>query len=195
MSSHIRLCVVGSRGITDPRILANAIHHCFGFLAQEGYPNAHLTQIVSGGAEGVDTLAAGWAVAHNVELREYLPDWERYGRGRSSPAPHIRNRIMVEHCDAVLGIWDGSSHGTRETLTLARRRGLPVYVCYTAIPDEEIMDAGAHLANGAAMVCTQDGEVISKLDDLRNNPEFTERLNAQFARERGQPAQHRFPGT
>lgn len=61
------------------------------------------TEIVSGGAKGIDTCAREYAIAHNIKLTEFLPDYRRYGRG----APKRRNSEIVQNCDMVIAFWDG----------------------------------------------------------------------------------------
>ena len=39
-----------------------------------------VTEIVSGGARGVDKKAADYAKSNNICLTEFLPDYARYGR-------------------------------------------------------------------------------------------------------------------
>ena len=80
--------------------------------------------IISGGAMGVDTYARMFAKKHNLNLVEYLPDYERYGRG----APLVRNKLIVENCDSVLAFWDGQSRGTKFTLDYAKELGKPVKI-------------------------------------------------------------------
>jgi len=38
----------------------------------------------------------------------------------------MRNRHMVERCDLLLSVWDGSPGGTGSTISYARQRGVPV---------------------------------------------------------------------
>lgn len=80
--------------------------------------------IVSGGARGVDTYAREFAKNHNLNLIEFLPEYEKYGRR----APLIRNRLIVENCDCVLAFWDGKSRGTKYTIDLAKELGKPVKI-------------------------------------------------------------------
>lgn len=82
------------------------------------------TEIVSGGAKGVDTCAREYALAHDIRLTEFLPDYRRYGRG----APLKRNLLIVENADLVLAFWDGASHGTKHTIDHAEKLGVPVRV-------------------------------------------------------------------
>ena len=102
----MRLAIVGSRKIKNIDL-----HEYIKDLGEQ--PDV----IVSGGANGVDTLAAEYAKSNGIELVVIRPDYDRYGRA----ATHIRNRQIVEQADAVLAIWDGESRGTLSTINIARR--------------------------------------------------------------------------
>ena len=86
-----------------------------------------VTEIVSGGAKGVDTSAKEYAQAHGIPLTEFLPDYRRYGRG----APLRRNITIIEYADLVLAFWDGKSRGTKYVIDQCRERGVPVIVQIT----------------------------------------------------------------
>ncbi|MFI3324994.1 MAG: hypothetical protein R3Y35_02340 [Clostridia bacterium] len=81
-------------------------------------------EIVSGGAKGVDSRARAYALAHNIKLTEFLPDYKKYGR----PAPLIRNRLIVDNADEVLAFWDEKSTGTIYTIKYAVQTGKPVHL-------------------------------------------------------------------
>lgn len=72
------------------------------------YLPKNTTEIVSGGARGIDTCAREYAQANGIKLTEFLPDYEKYGRG----APIKRNRKIIDYADAVIAFWDGRSRGT-----------------------------------------------------------------------------------
>ena len=80
--------------------------------------------IVSGGAIGADTYAKEFAISHNLKLIEFLPEYDKYGKS----APLVRNRQIVDNCDAVLAFWDGKSRGTKYTLDYANKMGKPVKI-------------------------------------------------------------------
>lgn len=80
--------------------------------------------IVSGGARGADTYAREFAKKHNLQLVEYLPEYDKYGR----TAPLVRNKLIVENCDCVLALWDGTSRGTKFTLDYAQKLGKPIKI-------------------------------------------------------------------
>ncbi|MBQ6824905.1 MAG: DUF2493 domain-containing protein [Clostridia bacterium] len=82
------------------------------------------TEIVSGGARGIDQCARRYALAHGIKLTEFLPDYESYGRG----APLRRNIQIIDYSDLVLAFWDGSSHGTRFVIEKCKERNTHVRV-------------------------------------------------------------------
>ncbi len=80
--------------------------------------------VVSGGAVGVDTLAAKLARARGLTVVEYLPDYDRHGRA----APLYRNTTIAESCDRLTAYWTQRSTGTVDALKKALERGKPVEV-------------------------------------------------------------------
>ena len=78
--------------------------------------------MVSGGAGGVDELAARWAMSNLVPLLELRPDYAAHG---PTAATHVRNAEIVKRATLVLVVWDGQSKGTLSTLRAARRLGRP----------------------------------------------------------------------
>ena len=83
-----------------------------------------VTEIVSGGARGVDRQAADFAKTHGIKLTEFLPDYARFGKG----APLKRNVQIAEYADAVLAFWDGKSKGTLFTIELFQKLNKKVEV-------------------------------------------------------------------
>ena len=73
------------------------------------YLPKNTSEIVSGGAKGVDTDAREYAEKNKIPLKEFLPDYRRYGRG----APLKRNIEIIEYADKVIAFWDGKSRGTK----------------------------------------------------------------------------------
>ena len=76
------------------------------------YLPENTTEIVSGGAKGVDSCAKEYAEKNGVKLTEFLPDYARYKRG----APLKRNIQIIEYADIVLAFWDGKSAGTKHVI-------------------------------------------------------------------------------
>ncbi len=114
----MKVLVCGSRSWNRPTLIGRR-------LAQLPFDS----EIIEGGASGVDYYAAIYARVLGMSVREYPADWKRYGR-KAGP---IRNRQMLDEVpDLVLAFWDGESPGTRDTIREAKRRGLPVEVAERA---------------------------------------------------------------
>lgn len=106
----MKLAVIGSRSIRPE-------------LSEEYIPSC-VTEIVSGGAKGVDQCASAYAHEKGLMLTEFLPDYARYGRA----APLRRNEQIVRYADEVLAFWDGKSQGTQYVIRLCERLGKPIRV-------------------------------------------------------------------
>jgi predicted Rossmann-fold nucleotide-binding protein len=88
------------------------------------------TQIISGGAAGVDSAAECYAHEHNIAFRKILPDYEQHGRR----APIVRDTHIVQAADMVLAFWDFHSRGTSFTISECIRLDVPVRII--ALNDE-----------------------------------------------------------
>lgn len=108
----MRLAIVGCRNFTDYREFVSETHR-FDFC-----------EIVSGGCRGTDKLAERYALEYGIPIVIFHPDWNKYGKA----AGPIRNRQIVEYCDAVLAFWDGRSAGTKSTIVMARKAGKPIEI-------------------------------------------------------------------
>lgn len=103
----MKLAVVGSRDITDEELIINSINSITNGTVES------LT-IISGGARGVDTIAANWAKNNDIPLIVFKADWNKFGK----KAGMIRNNDIIGECDIVLAIWDGKSKGTHHSIKL-----------------------------------------------------------------------------
>ncbi len=85
------------------------------------------TEIVSGGAKGIDACAARYAEAHGMRLVEFLPRYALYGRA----APLKRNDEIAEYADVGIAFWDGVSKGTAYTIKAfqARQKHIEIILC------------------------------------------------------------------
>ena len=108
----MKVAIIGSRGISSvdlDKYITDA------------------TEIVSGGAKGVDSCAAEYATRKGIALTVFLPEYKRYGKG----APILRNRSIVDYSDKVIAFWDGTSKGTLSVIEYAKSIGKP---CEVIIP-------------------------------------------------------------
>ena len=106
----MKIAVIGSRGLHVDHL--------------EDYLPEGVTEIVSGGARGIDACAKDYALRHGLKLTEFLPEYEKYGRG----APLRRNITIIEYADLVLAFWDGRSRGTKFVIDNCKKRNIPVSV-------------------------------------------------------------------
>lgn len=105
-----RVAIIGSRGFPN----LGLVRQCVQSLPAN-------TEVVSGGAYGVDAVAADEAASRGLAVRVFPADWRRYGR-RAGP---LRNRTIVEYADRIIAFWDGTSRGTANVIALAQALGKP----------------------------------------------------------------------
>ncbi len=106
----MKIAVIGSRGLKVDDL--------------GKYLPENTTEIVSGGAKGVDTSAKEYAEKNNIKLTEFLPEYEKYGRG----APLRRNLQIIGYADEVLAFWDGTSRGTKYVIDNCKKQNKKVTV-------------------------------------------------------------------
>jgi predicted Rossmann fold nucleotide-binding protein DprA/Smf involved in DNA uptake len=110
----MKVAIVGSR---------NSCEEDYLYLEKEIPLNA--SEIISGGAKGVDLLARRFAKEHGLLLTEIRPD---YGGAAGRGAPLVRNREIVDAADMVFAFWDGSSKGTAYTISYCLTAEKPLRV-------------------------------------------------------------------
>ena len=81
-------------------------------------------RLLSGGCRGADQLGERFAKEAGLEIERYMPEWEKYGRA----AGPLRNKRMIDHCDAVICFWDGKSKGTASLIRYARKVNKPLFL-------------------------------------------------------------------
>ena len=106
----MKLAVIGSRNLNIVNL-------------SEYLPRS-VTEIVSGGARGIDTCAREYALANNIKLTEFLPQYEKYGRA----APLYRNLQIIDYADEVFAFWDGKSRGTAFVIKQCRIKNKKVKI-------------------------------------------------------------------
>jgi len=87
------------------------------------------TSIISGGAEGTDSMAERFAKEKNIPFDKdsFLPDWDKDGK----KAGLLRNVRIVSWADFLIIFWDGSSKGTKFTIKECERQNKPHIIYYT----------------------------------------------------------------
>lgn len=112
----MRLIIAGSRDIVDYHVM----RECW---RQYTYRDS-VTEIVSGGARGVDSLAIRLANDVNIPVTVMAANWDLHGRR----AGYKRNAEMAEYGHSVLAIWDHQSRGTKHMIDVADNQGLYVEI-------------------------------------------------------------------
>lgn len=106
----MKVAVIGSRNLNITNL--------------KEYIPENVSEIVSGGARGIDSNARDYARKNKIPLTEFLPDYRRFGRG----APLKRNLQIIEYADIVIAFWDGKSHGTKYVIDNCRKLNVPVQI-------------------------------------------------------------------
>jgi len=109
----MKVAVIGSRGLTEDNL--------------EKYLPEGVTEIISGGAKGIDASAKEYALSHCIKLTEILPEYSKFGRA----APLKRNITIIEYADLVLAFWDGQSRGTKYVIDNCKKLNKPIRVFNT----------------------------------------------------------------
>ncbi len=106
----MKVAVIGSRTL----YVANLEH----------YLPENTTEIVSGGARGIDACARIYALVNDVKITEFLPEYDKYGKR----APLVRNIEIIKYADTVIVFWDGKSRGTAYVIENCKKMGVPVKI-------------------------------------------------------------------
>ncbi len=115
----MKVAVVGSRGLEIDFMLF--------------YIPAAATEIVSGGAKGVDMAAKAYAEEKSLKYTEFLPDYKRYGKA----APIKRNDEIIDYADLVVALWDGKSRGTKYVIDRCKKANKSLNIHYLHMSEEE----------------------------------------------------------
>ncbi len=107
-----KLAVIGSRSFKIYSLLKGELNLL------------EFSEIVSGGAQGADSLASLYGKENNIPVVVFLPDWKLYGKS----AGMIRNKQIVDYCDELIAFWDGSSKGTLSAINLAKKQNKKVTI-------------------------------------------------------------------
>ena len=111
----MRVAVIGCREVSDYDEVMKRI--------KEELPKG-CSEIVSGAAEGVDTIAKSVSEELNIPYTGFEPDYTKFGKS----APLVRNTQIVEYSDILLAYWDYKSDGTKYTIGEAIRLGRKILV-------------------------------------------------------------------
>lgn len=118
MKIKVKTIIAGSRTFKDYELLREKVNY---------YRNTHtITEIVSGGAQGADSLGEQYAAEFNLPLKIFPADWGKHGRA----AGPIRNKQMAEYADCLIAVWDGNSRGTKNMIENMHKLNKHVHIIW-----------------------------------------------------------------
>lgn len=106
----MKVIIAGSRQLVAPVHVITAIEKS----------QFNITEVVCGGARGVDEFGKKWADDHGIPVKPFYvskSDWDLYGK----VAGPMRNARMAQYADALIAVWDGESRGTKNMIQLAEQ--------------------------------------------------------------------------
>lgn len=106
--------VVGSRTFTDYKLFSKKMDMVLRNILER-------IIIVSGGAEGTDSMAERYAEEHGYKLYVINADWS-LGRNAGYERNKEMHRFIAEHNRrGCIAFWDGKSKGTQHSFELAKK--------------------------------------------------------------------------
>ena len=117
----MKIIIAGSRGVNDMDDIRSAMAEA---IFRWRIPMSDITEIVSGGARGADGLGEQLAEEHNIPVKKFIPDWDRFGK----KAGVLRNIEMAKYADKLVAIWDGTSPGTKHMIDAMDNLGKDVWL-------------------------------------------------------------------
>ena len=112
----MKIIIAGGRDFLDFDLMSSKLDHYTSNLKD--------IEIVSGGANGADSLGEKYANLNNHSIKRFPADWDKYGKG----AGFKRNCQMANYADALIAFWDGSSRGTQHMINTANKKGIQVKI-------------------------------------------------------------------
>ena len=127
----MKVIIAGSRTIRDYLIVEKAIK-------KSGFD---VTEVISGGAPGVDRLGEKWARTNKVPIKQFLPAWKdldvpgavvkenQYGK-YNAMAGFMRNEQMALYAEngGLIAIRKAGSPGTTNMIEFAEQYDLKVFI-------------------------------------------------------------------
>ena len=116
----IKVIIAGTRDFNDYAFLKKNVD----YFLQGINPNSEEIEIVSGNARGADKLGERYAKEHNLPVKLFPANWDKYGKR----AGYLRNQEMANYSDVLIAFWDEKSKGTKHMIDIAKKQDLTVIV-------------------------------------------------------------------
>ena len=132
----MKVIIAGDRTCIDYSLLEKAIQKS----------NFDITEVVSGGARGVDALGESFAKVKQLPCKIFKADWKNIKqtgatvKSRVNPwtkksekynanAGFFRNEEMAKYAEALIALQpNGPSNGTQNMIKLAKKYNLEIYI-------------------------------------------------------------------
>ena len=114
----IKVIIAGTRDFNDYDFLKKNVD----YFLQDLNPNK--IEIVSGNARGADKLGERYAKEHNLPVKLFPANWDKYGKR----AGYLRNQEMANYADVLIAFWNEKSKGTKHMIDIAKKQDLTVIV-------------------------------------------------------------------
>lgn len=115
-----RVIVAGSRGFFEYDLMSRELDKLFNESKQFA---GHNIKIISGMADGADSLAIRYADERKLTKILFPANWKRFSR----VAGFLRNEDMLSVATHLVVFWDGTSSGTNHMIEIAKAKGIPVW--------------------------------------------------------------------
>ena len=116
-----KVIVAGGRDFDNYEFLKEKLDETFESL---GDLDAHPIEIISGMADGADTLGIKYAKEHKLTMVLYPANWKKYPRMGGI----LRNMNMLVTATHLVAFWDGKSHVPKHMIEIAKEKGIPVWI-------------------------------------------------------------------
>jgi hypothetical protein len=118
----LKLIIAGGRDFNNFELVKDTVYTLYDPEVNGMYHT--WLEIVSGGAKGADYLGEQLAKYHEIHVRTFHAEWDKY----SVAAGPYRNKQMGDYADELLAFWDGKSKGTKHMIDYMNSLGKPVWV-------------------------------------------------------------------
>ena len=112
-----KVIIAGTRTMKDSGLLYRKMEKILANITDD-------IEIVSGGADGADSIGESYGHYNDHTVKTFLPDWQQYGKA----AGPKRNARMASYADACVVFWDGESRGTLSMINEAKKAKIALRV-------------------------------------------------------------------
>ena len=120
----ISLAIVGSRTLEDFDLMVKHINIFLEQIKSLSKEDITIENIISGGANGTDSLAERYAKENKINMIVYKPNWQKYGNA----AGPMRNTDIVDRATHVIAFPSKKGKGTQDSIKKAKRRDKKLYI-------------------------------------------------------------------